>query len=409
MAVSQSVGIARWRPSWAPAVFNSRRAWHAWLIVASVIGALAAWQPDRTVTNNYRDACRHWFAGRAIYEGGPHGFLYFPHAAILYAPFTILPSPFGGVAWRLVSIGSLALAVWRLAALLTPETKKGFAFAVLTCLVIPPALPSARNGQMNLVLSALLTLAFVEIAYRRWWWAACWLCLGAAFKPLIIAPLAVAAVAYRPLRRPLICSGLALLVAPFFTQHPGYVWEQYQACALKLVLAGNPGWENPGSDLFGLLASVGYFAPLEVQTATRVAAGCLTLALALIAIRSARTAVTGAGDAPHTRSALLVLGLTTCYLALFNPRMENNGFVLIAPTMGVFAIDAFLGRRRRFIGWMMVAASIVIACYYQLAGGYNFWLCPLMGLIVWLYTIIDACREPARELLLGGPAADTAS
>ncbi|MGH7135452.1 MAG: glycosyltransferase family 87 protein, partial [Pirellulales bacterium] len=280
MAVGQSVGGERWPSNGAPAVFNSRRAWHAWLILACVIGALAAWQPDRTVTNNYRDACRHWFAGRAIYEDGPHGFLYFPHAAILYAPFTVLPPPFGGVVWRLVSIGSVALAVWRLASLLTPESKKGFAFAVLTCLVIPPALASARNGQMNLVLSGLLTLAFVDIAYGRWRWAACWLCLGAACKPLIIAPLAVAAVAYPPLRRPLICGAIALLVAPFLTQHPGYVWQQYRACAHKLLLAGNPGWENPGSDLFGLLSSIGYFAPLEVQTATRIAAGALTLGLA---------------------------------------------------------------------------------------------------------------------------------
>lgn len=359
---------------------HARRAWQAWIVLALVISALVMYRPDRTVTHNYRDACRAWFSGRPIYSEGVHGFLYFPHAAILYTPFT-LPSPLGGVLWRWVSIGGLALAVWRLAARVVPE-RNHVAFAVMTCLALPSALPSARNGQMNLLLTALITLSFVEIADQRWRRAAGWLCLGAALKPLMIVPMAVAAVVYRPLWRPLAGGIGVLFLLPFFTQHPDYVWEQYRQCLHKLLLAGNPGTENPGSDLFGLLSALGYAAPLAVQTATRVVAGVFTLLLAVFAAR-------------RRRSTWHVLGLSACYLALFNPRMENNGFVLLGPVMGALAAEAVLLQNRRLVAALMVLASFAITFSYQLTGGHNFWLCPLMGTIVWLATVLDVCRKPA--------------
>ena len=375
---------------------------------ALVISVMVAQAPGyRTVTPNYRDACRNWFEGRPIYAEGVHGFLYFPHAAVLFAPFTYPPMPVAGVLWRMVSIGSLALAIWRMrfwtvdsrfsiATIHNPKAKSqnpGLAFTIMTCLAIPPAIASARNGQMNLMLAALTALAFVELAQRRWRAAAFWLCLGAAFKPLMLVPMAVAAVVYRPVLRPLVLGGLVLLAAPFLTQHPAYVWGQYQICAQKLFLAGNPGWENPASDLFGLLSSIGYAAPLAVQTTSRVVAGGLTVALALLAVRRREP----------VQAAQSVLALTACYLALFNPRMENNGFVVLAPTLGALAADAFMNQRL-MRGWLMVAASLGIAGSYEITRGHNFWLCPLLTVVVWGYAIIPMCK-----FAFGGAAADVAS
>jgi alpha-1,2-mannosyltransferase len=415
------------------------RAWCAWLVFASVIAAVVAAAPDyRTVTHNYRDACRNWFEGRPIYAPGVHGFLYFPHAAILYAPFTYAPVAIGETLWRIVSIGGLAWAVWRLSILTIPcekgdgnllceapfgpfrqkvpvplsaldpaaENSHGMigrlTFVLMTCAAIPPAIASARNGQMNLLLAALTALAFVELAQQRWRAAAFWLCLGAAFKPLLIVPMAVAAIVYRPILRSLALGVVVLFLVPFLTQSPSYVWQQYQICVHKLVLAGNPGSENPGSDLFGLLSSVGYAAPLAMQTATRVLAGGLTLALALVAVRCRRP----------VRAAGVVLGLTACYLALFNPRMENNGFVVISPTLGLLAADAFLNRRRPLIGTMILLASLGITGSYEITRGYNFWLCPLLTVFVWACVIRDALARdgnvPASELSLGGTSPDIA-
>jgi hypothetical protein len=204
--------------------------------------------------------------------------------------------------------------------------------------------------------------------------------LGAAFKPLMIVPMAVAAVVYQPIRRPLIWGVFIMQIAPFLTQHPSYVWQQYHVCTQKLFLAGNPGWENPASDLFGLLSSLGYAAPLTVQSATRIIAGLLTVVLALLAVRRR--------DPVH--AARSVLALTACYLALFNPRMENNGFVVLSPTLGLLAADAFLNRHRIVPGLLLVAASVGIAGSYEITRGHNFWLCPLLTLLVWCYAIFDA-------------------
>jgi hypothetical protein len=380
--------------------FAALRAWYAWLIFACVVGAVVARAPDdRTVTPNYRDACRHWFAGQPVYAEGVHGFLYFPHAAILFAPFTYLPPPAGDVLWRLASIGCLAVAAWRLAGLLKPKEKDRGTFAVVTFLAIPPTLASARNGQMNLILTALTTLALVDLSCKRWRAGAFWLCLGAAFKPLMIIPMAVSAVVYRPVLRPLAWGGLVLLLGPFLTQHPAYVWDQYQICVQKLFLAGNPGSENPASDLFGLLSSIGDTAPLAVQTAMRAVAGVATVVLALVAAR--RRSAAGA--------SVSILALTACYLALFNPRMENNSYVVLAPTLGVLAADAFLYRRRALAGWLMICASLGIAGSYEITRGYNFWLCPLLAMFVWIYVCFEACAIPPRELSLGGASPDVAT
>jgi hypothetical protein len=387
---------------------DSRRAWYLWAIFACVIAAIVAKAPDyRTVTPNYRDACRNWFDGRPIYSEGVHGFLYFPHAAILFAPFAYLPAPMGDVLWRLVSIGSLALTIRRLAALQTVASGSKLAgratFALMSWLAIPPTIVSARNGQMNLMLAALTALAFIELGQRRWWLAAFWLCLGSAFKPLMIVPMAVAAVTYRPVFRPLAVGGAVLLVAPFFTQHPAYVCQQYQVCVQKLVLAGNPGWQNPGSDFFGLLWSMGYAAPLGLQTASRIAAGVFTVVVAWFVVRR--------GD--QVRAAGIVLGLTACYLALFNPRMENNGFVVLAPTLAWLAADAFLDRRRAAAGWLMVAVSLGIAGSYEITRGHNFWLCPALTIVVWGYTIFEVIagrrHKPLGEFALGALPPNIAS
>jgi len=390
---TSAAGSATGWPRW---LLNDRRAWYVWLAFVCAIAAVVVDAPDyRTVTPNYRDASFHWFAGRAIYTEGKHGFLYFPQAAILFSPFAYLPSPTGEVLWRMVSIGGLALAIWRWASLSGVVGHR--VFFLMTLLTIPPAVASARNGQMNLVLTALTALAFVELAHERWRAAACWLCLGAAMKPLTIVPIAVAFLVYRPVRRPVMLGAAALLVFPFFTQQAGYVCDQYHVCLQKLLLAGNPGEANPVSDLFGLLSAIGWTTPLPVQTVVRALAGGLTVVLAWLVVRRRET----------IRAARSVLALTTCYLALFNPRMENNGFVVIAPALAGLAAGAFLNPGRRPAGWLMVAASLGIAGSYEITRGYNFWLCPLLALSVWGYAVFDALSggcDTTGESTAGPPA-----
>lgn len=371
-----------------------RSAWLAWSLFIVAIGTVIVWEPTgRSVTPNYHRACRNWCEGLPIYEEGPHGFLYFPQAAALFAPFAYLRPPYGDVAWRAVSILALAAAAWRLG-LLLGQRRKPAVFWLITLTAIPPALASARNGQMNLVLISLATLAFVALAARQRRAAAVWLCLGVALKPLMAVPLVVAAAVDRRVIPALALGLLIVATAPFLVHDPQYVWLQYRACLCKLSLAGDPGAANPHADLFGMLASLGFTAPLYAQTAVRLSAAVLLICLC----RAAR------GQMSAGRLGLYWLTLTAGCLALINPRMENNGYVLLAPSLGGLAALAWTRRDRRPITGLFVAiATLSIAGSFELTRGPNFWLCPLVTCAVLANVVVTfslAGRRAATKPLL---------
>ncbi|HVC93163.1 MAG TPA: glycosyltransferase [Pirellulales bacterium] len=374
--------LSRWLPRLTPPW-----AWSVWGLLAVLAVAIVLYKP-RTVTHNYREACRAWFAGAPIYQEGVHGFLYLPQAAILFAPFTYLAHPWGELLWRVVGIGIFATAGWRLALLLGQRARPSL-FSLVTLFAIPTALSSARNGQMNLVLVAMMTLAFVSLATRRWNTAVCWLCLGVALKPLMAVPIVVAVVAYPRVLRPLAVGLIVVALSPFATQHPSYVVEQYNCCLEKLLSASQPGAANPHADLFGLVSSLGWQAPMGVQTATRTAALAL-LPLVCLWTRRRRNSA---------RTALVCLTLTAAYLTLFNPRAENNSYVLLAPSLGGLAAVGLVRDHRRAVGWLMALAVFGIAGSYELSGGPNFWLSPLMSSLVLVYVvgeIVAGRRRPRR-------------
>lgn len=79
-----------------------------------------------------------------------HGFQYFPQAAIIYSAFAWLPPPVGEAAWRWCTLALFVSALWRLARAVREGEAPGGAFLLITLLVLPATLPSARNGQVNL-------------------------------------------------------------------------------------------------------------------------------------------------------------------------------------------------------------------------------------------------------------------
>lgn len=362
--------------------------WVTWALFAAIIAVLVALSPEaHTVTPNYRDACLRWFAGGDIYGEGPHGFLYFPHAAILFAPFAYLP--WGDVLWRLVGVGGLALAVKRFVTL-APPADRAMAFRWMTVAAIPPALASARNGQMNLILAAAMAFAVASLAERRWNWAAFWLCLGVAMKPLMAVPIAVAVVCYRPVWKPLALGLLLVAAAPFATQSPAFVASQHARCLEKLQLAANPGSDNPASDLFGLLSFAGWEFSPAVQTAVRAAAAVALLAVCYIA----------AWRKPKRTTSALMLTFLACYLTLFNPRTENNGYVVLAPALAAWAAWSYRGRHRQVVRWAAALVGFGIAGSYELTRGYNFWLNPAFSVVVLSFAVICALGRSGQSRAL---------
>lgn len=95
----------------------------AWAIYLAVI----AWPESRTVAPNFHKACLRGFARQDIYCEGPHVFLYFPHAAVLFAPFAYLPP--GDVPGRVMGIGGLPLAVCDLSMVVSSARRLEISFS----------------------------------------------------------------------------------------------------------------------------------------------------------------------------------------------------------------------------------------------------------------------------------------
>ncbi len=366
-----------------------RNAWVIWVVFLLIICTVVSLPSHkRTVTPIYRSASIQWFAGHRIYYDGIHGFLYLPSAAVLFMPFAWPPFKVSEVLWRIVCIGSLASAVWRLSRLAGQEVRAEM-FPLMTVLSIPPAMDGARNGQMNLPLAALMIHAVVDLADRRWWWATLWLSLGLALKPLMIVLLLLAAAIYRPMIWRLAIGVAVVLLLPFVAQHPAYVVEQYQGYVQKMGMSTRPGNIARFSDLFGLVQSLGVDVPYPVQAAIRALAAVLTLGLCRLGVRSW-------GDA---RGAVLPLALASCYLMLFNPRTESNSYALLGPSLAVFAVWAFLVDRRGVTGWLLVAISIGITGSYEITRGPNYWISPSLCLIFagYLTYLVLAHRQVALK------------
>src|SRR5882724_11171861 len=136
---------------------NSRNAWLLWgvMVAASSPSTLLS---HRSVSCHYCAAAQHWFAGQDLYGDDGHGFLYFPQAAILYAPFAFLPGPAGEVMWRVAIVFTFASGVWRLARVAGREWQTEF-FPLATMLCMPVAFPAARAGQSTMLMAGFMMLA----------------------------------------------------------------------------------------------------------------------------------------------------------------------------------------------------------------------------------------------------------
>src|SRR5688572_7434335 len=91
-----------------------RAAWLVWIITTIVVCAVVLLdKKERSVTPNYRDAVHHWFAGEPLYNMHGSGFIYLPQAALVFAPWGLLPKPVGEVLWRVAIMAVMAAGVLR--------------------------------------------------------------------------------------------------------------------------------------------------------------------------------------------------------------------------------------------------------------------------------------------------------
>lgn len=330
---------------------DSRRiAWLAWLVVAIVVSALALHGYRRSVVPAYRTAALAWMDGRSLYTNDGSGFLYFPQAAILYAPFALLPVRLGEALWRIVGIGVFACGTYRLARLARMRSTRD-AFALASLIVLPMSWDCARNGQATLLLAGLILSAIVDFTEGRFTRSAVALALALAIKPLAIIPGGVLAVLDRRMFWRLTVGGLVCLAAPFAFQHPGYAARQYMECWHSLQVTAHVGVVELWAQPFSMLQLIHVNIPETAQTCIRAAAGVAVMGLCWIAQRRLSS----------SRLAVFLYSITAAYLMLFNPRTENNSYAMLAPAIGVMFAEAFAAKAaRREVAWLLLIAAGIV-------------------------------------------------
>ena len=368
----------------------ARAAWMGWIVFSLVITIIVGLTIGlHTVTPAYRFASNHWFAGEDLYAEGIHGFLYLPHAGILFAPFACLPYSMGEILWRAFGLLMLATAVWRLSRL-QGGILADQAFLVMSLVTIPMAMSSARNGQMNILLAALMAFAAIAIVERHWSAGAIWLTLGLALKPLMLSMFLLAAVLYRPLRGRLPAAFLLLLLFPFLLQDHTYVWNQYLHFFHKAQAAGTPWDVEPFSDIYGIVSTLGFRMSPVLQIGVRGGAALLTLLLCWLGLKRWG----------HTGGTLLLLSFSACYMLLFNPRTENNTYALLGIPLAFFAASALLVTRWFLVTGFLVALTVFMSASHEITRGHNYWLSPTSCLLFFLYlTVLLAHSRPPGTLV----------
>jgi hypothetical protein len=337
--------------------------------------------PTRTgVVPPYRGASVHWWTTEGLYEPGTHGFLYVPAFAVLFTPFNqIQPPILGEIIWRLLGFGVFGYALWNLTNLCAPSQEdrriSSPAFAIMVLLAVPASLASLNNGQTNLLLAAVLTLAVLALRIEKWNLAGFLLASALVLKPISLAPWLLTFAVFKPARRALLIGMLGVLGLGFLHPDIKYAWGQNMSFLEKLVRCYTP--ENLRvSDLFGALQKWGVTPSPGLEKAIRAVASMA--ALGFVWWRKDRAGSLGGSWAIWVASSLI--------LTIFNPRVETNSYVLISPLLAFAAVSYW----REVKGDRWKGAILAVACIGFMCDGMgkpiylatDVWLKPLIVLLV---------------------------
>lgn len=375
-----------------------RTAWMVWIVLAVVISLVVLLEKkERSVTPNYRAAVQHWFAGEPLYNSKGSGFIYLPQAALVFAPWGLLPKPIGEVLWRWTILGVMALGVYRFTRLASGDDRW---FLINTVSSGAIAAGCAHNGQSTLIITGLMLLAVVDICEKKWWRAAALLALSFAFKPVAIVLILLAAAIYPQMLWRLAIGSVIVGISPFLTQTPSYVVSQFVAFSQNSRVAFSDGETGYWAQIFGMLKVAGLDLPSPVQQAGRLIFAGLTLVVCWLSARKL----------PGARNAFYLYAFSNCYLMLFNSRTEGSTYAMVGPVYGLLLAEAWLQKKNRVRTIGYLAAVIATTLNFDLAllvttRPNEIWLCPFICVLVTVDLLRCFLRELRASNSLANPSA----
>jgi alpha-1,2-mannosyltransferase len=374
---------------------NKSRSWLIWIIVISLIEVIFIVFYHfhsgfhRTVLGAYYGASTSWIHGRPIYDIGTiGGFNYFLQSAILFIPFALLPFRVCVLLWFFINVALLWLGVYLVVSQFDKSQcghyKKGafnlyLFWMMLWCLGL--GFGALRNGQMNMFIMILTLFVVYCLQNKKDGWVSVWLNLGLALKPTMII-LYLLILGCRPKIFPKLLLGLVIVIGfPFLTQSPNYVISQYHDSWLNFTSTITLGVETTNwASIFNALKVFNLGLPKRVVDLVIVVMALLTYGYTLFLYRR------------HGFKAWVwsLACMATIYLLLFNPRTENNGYILIAPFLGYLIASAW-SHKRFWLVTSLFIMGLLIALNYDISRnlihGTTSWVSPLVTVVFVIYWI----------------------
>ncbi len=366
----------------------------AWAVFLAIILAFEYSHKSlhRGVVIIYLKAVKIWFAGENLYhsQASHFSFNYMPTSAVLFSPFSLMPEMFSFVIFRIFSGTVLALAVWKLArAVSSPRMESGLLY--LTVFAFVSNWASIRVGQFTPLMTAFMIFGAVALSSKRYWHAAFWLSLAVAFKPLAVVYALMAVAIYRPMIWRLPVGLAAFFALPFLTQAPDYVWESYKLSIQRLAdYARYAEFEPHYRQIFRVPEFLGWDWGTPVRTVIRVLAALFTLALGFLCKKRW-------GD---PQAGMVILGLSIMYVLIFSAGTEGNTYAMILPVI-VIPIWALYTKGLKRDGIAMLAVVALILSSYELTGGHDHQLKPLLSLVFYLQIAWLVLTDKQPDTLMG--------
>ena len=324
-----------------------------WLWIGSflIVLGLVLWLPNaRSVIHIYRYGSEAFLSRQPLYQVEvAMGYLYAPAFAVLYVPLLKLGPHLGNILWHALGFGVLTFAAMRqVRAIGGREQTWLLSFGLF--LALPVSLAALRNGQATILLTGacwFLTLSALE--GRR---AECffWAMLAITAKPTAIIMLLLAG-ALRPRLIPVLALAvIVVLVIPYGFASAGYINAQYYDFFRMLTsMTVDPTGPFVPADFTAPFTRFGMTLPALDATIVRVVAGSLTLWVVLQFDRRLDPNVSG----------LAIFLTAASYMCVFNPRVEQNTYAMVAVPAGLSIALLWREKGTAITRWLLAALLFV--------------------------------------------------
>ncbi|MDX8454122.1 glycosyltransferase family 87 protein [Mesorhizobium sp. VK9D] len=320
-----------------------------WLWVGSflVVLGLVLWSPDtRSVVHIYRHGSEAFLSSQPLYQVEvAMGYLYAPAFAVLYVPLLKLGPYLGNFLWHALGFGVLTFAAMRQVRKVGGQ-EQTWLLSFGLFLALPVSLAALRNGQATILLTGacwFLTLSALEgRRAESFFWAS----LAIIAKPTAIIMLLLAG-ALRPRLIPVLALAILVVLAiPYGFASTGYINAQYHDFFRMLTsMAVDPTGPFVPADFTAPFTRLGMTLPEFDATIVRFAAGLLTLWVVLQFDRRLDASVSG----------LAIFLVAAFYMCVFNPRVEQNTYAMVAVPAGLSMALLWREKRAGTMRWLLAA------------------------------------------------------